>query len=396
VSAPVSTMRGLARGAAAIVLGVLAGAIVLLVASALGWTGRAAAIRYRLVAEDASAPLTRIAIHYAPAADALAVPVWTQLFRALPPALEVEVVVARAADFDRFVRLMDEAGVRRQRAFRPVVIGHEVTTWSRDRFAALVGPDGEGGVLTPPAVETAFGARAGDGLAPHALAHAVWGLPARTARVVFEGGDLAASARTLFVGPELLRRSQGRGASDFRTVDAELRRQFGGEVVWLGAEPGDAPHHHVMMYMVPLDDGTVLVGDPRAGAALAAGEPAAADLDVDPDVEGHARRFDRVAALLALRGFRVLRMPVVVLAGAGAYVTYTNALFDIVPGFVSPGEGDLPLVYLPTYRLPALDEAAAARYRALGYRVVPIDVSGIYHLNGSLGCLVNVMARAAR
>jgi hypothetical protein len=56
-----------------------------------------------------------------------------------------------------------------------------------------------------------------------------------------------------------------------------------------------------------------------------------------------------------------------------------------------------------SYRLPsscrnptaltALDRAATDRYTPLGYRVVPIDVSTVYTLNGSLGCLVNVMAR---
>jgi hypothetical protein len=76
---------------------------------------------------------------------------------------------------------------------------------------------------------------------------------------------------------------------------------------------------------------------------------------------------------------------VVVLPGAGSYVTYTNALFD--------RDAFGPIVYLPTYRIPALDRAAIDSYTALGYRVVPIDVSTVYTLNGSLGCLVNVMAR---
>ena len=79
------------------------------------------------------------------------------------------------------------------------------------------------------------------------------------------------------------------------------------------------------------------------------------------------------------------RIPVVVLPGAGSYVTYTNALFD--------RDAAGPIVYLPTYRVPALDRAATERYTALGFRVVPIDVSTVYTLNGSLGCLVNVMAR---
>ena len=76
----------------------------------------------------------------------------------------------------------------------------------------------------------------------------------------------------------------------------------------------------------------------------------------------------------------------VVLPGAGSYVTYTNALFDRDAGG--------PVVYLPTYGAPALDAEATRVYRGLGYRVVPIDVSTIYTLNGSLGCLVNVMDRA--
>src|SRR5262249_32837209 len=99
----------------------------------------------------------------------------------------------------------------------------------------------------------------------------------------------------------------------------------------------------------------------------------------------HAARFDRAAELLVAQGFTVTRIPVVVLPGAGSYVTYTNALFD--------RDDRGPVVYLPTYRVPALDDAAAGLYGSLGYRVIPIDVSTVYRMNGSLGCLVNVMER---
>lgn len=380
-------MRALGRNLAALALGALAAAACLVVASAAGLTPRAAAPAARVVAEDASAPLARVAIHYAPAADDVALPVWRQLFAALPPRVEVEVAVARAADFARFEALMADAGVERAR-FHAVVVGHELTTWSRDRFVALTEGPGRGAVLAPPRIEAGAVGRAGDMASPDALARAVWDRPARRAPFVFEGGDLAASARTLFIGAELLTRSRGRGDFDRAAIDRALRREVAGDIVWLGDQPGDVPHHHVMMYMVPLDDHTVLVGDPDAGAALAAREPAAATLALDADQVGHQRRFDHVADLLAARGLRVVRMPVVVLADAGSYVTYTNALFDR-----EPGPAGRPVVYLPTYRLPALDAAAAAQYRHLGYLVRPIDVSSIYQLNGSLGCLVNVMAR---
>jgi len=69
----------------------------------------------------------------------------------------------------------------------------------------------------------------------------------------------------------------------------------------------------------------------RDADAGGAGGAGAAAVDVDADVEGHARRFDHAAA--------------------------------------------------------------ARRYRGLGYQVRPIDVSLIYTLNGSLGCLVNVVRR---
>jgi N-dimethylarginine dimethylaminohydrolase len=133
--------------------------------------------------------------------------------------------------------------------------------------------------------------------------------------------------------------------------------------------------------MVPLDAHTVAVGDVGAGVALLADETLLLD-----DVALEARRFDRAAELLAARGFRVVRIPALVLAGAGSFVTYTNALFD--------RRGDQRIVYLPTYAQPALDAAAQKIYESEGFEVHPIDVSSIYRLNGSLGCLVNVLARA--
>jgi N-dimethylarginine dimethylaminohydrolase len=378
-------MRRARQLATGTVLGLLCAALALWAADAAGLTRRARPVTTRLVAEDASAPLAVVGIHYAPGSDALAMPVWVQLFAALPPSVRVEVAVAEAGDFERLVAALRRAGTPHLERFHPVVVGREITTWSRDRFAALTGPGG-GAVLAPPRVETAFGARAGDAESPHAFSRALYRRPAHISRVPFEGGDLAATPRWLFVGAEIVHRSRGRGAADRATIEAELRRHFAQEIVWLGDEPGEVPHHHVMMYMVPVDDGTMAVGDVRAGLALAAREPAAAALDLDPDPDGHARRFDRVAEILAARGFRVVRVPVLVLRGAGAYVTYTNALFDRTAA-------GRPVIYLPTYALPALDDAAAAAWAELGFEVRRIDVSSIYRLNGSLGCLVNVLER---
>ncbi len=361
--------------------GVLAGALasVLVVMAAAAFAPRPPAPR--LVPEDASGHLRRIAIHYAPAMDGRVMPVWRELFAALPGDVEVVVAVGKSADFDRLVGRLRADGVPHLARFRRVVVDRPITTWSRDRMAAL-----DRGVLAPPRVQVASGARAGDWDAPFAIARAVYGAEPRIAELVFEGGDLAASRSFVFADANLIGRNLGRGVATRAHLEASLRRTFGQELVWLGDAPGDVPEHHIMMYMVPLDDHTVLVGDARLGRRLAG--TAYGELGPDPDFELHAARFDRAAAQLAARGFTVVRAPVVVLDGAGSYVTYTNALFDRDAGG--------PVVYLPTYDVPALDRAAAELYESLGARVVPIDVSTVYRLNGSLGCLVNVMARDAR
>jgi peptidyl-arginine deiminase len=355
--------------------GTLAGALVsVLVVMTLGLCSSPTDSRHRLVPEDASGHLRRIAIHYVPAMDRRVLPVWRELFAKLPADIAVAVAVERPQDYARFMTRMREEGVALDR-FQPVVVGRQLTTWSRDRMASL---DGDR-VLAPPRVAAGSGPRAGDWEAPFAIARDVYHVRPAIAELVFEGGDLAASQSFVFADANLIGRNLGRGDATRAHLEDVLRGTFSQEVIWLGDARGDVPEHHIMMYMVPLDDRRALVGDVRLGRQLAPGVTA------DPATSEHAARFDRVAAQLSERGFAVTRIPVVVLPGAGSYVTYTNALFD--------RDATGPIVYLPTYRIPALDRAATDSYTALGYRVVPIDVSTVYTLNGSLGCLVNVMAR---
>ena len=327
----------------------------------------------RLVPETASGALQRIAIHYVPAQDAQALPVWQQLFRVLPPSVKVVVAVERAEDFTQFLAHM--RGTRTER-FSSAIVGHAITTWSRDRMAALEAP---AGILSPPRVSTSSGRRAGDWDAPFAITRSVYDATPRIANLVFEGGDLAASRTYVFADANLIGRNLARGDATRAHLEDVLAHTFSQKVIWLGDNPGEIPEHHIMMYMVPLDEHRVLVGDPRLGHELA---PA---VDADAAFEDHVARFDHVASLLTAQGFAVTRIPVVVLPGAGSYVTYTNALFD--------RDESGPIVYLPTYGIPELDDTASDLYASLGYRVIEIDVSTIYRLNGSLGCLVNVMSR---
>src|SRR5262249_19643492 len=214
----------------------------------------------RLVSEDASGKLRRIAIHYAPALDRATAPVWRQLFQVLPGDVEVEVAVERVLDFDRFIAELRTGGVGHLERFHARAVGRPITTWSRDRMAALADP---AGVLAPPRVTTGSGPRAGDWEAPFALSRAVYHREPRIAELVFEGGDLAASKTHVFADVNLIGRNLGRGDATPMHLEAVLRRTFAQKIVWLGVDPGDVPEHHIMMYMVPLGERAALVGDVR-------------------------------------------------------------------------------------------------------------------------------------
>ena len=363
------------RAFGGILAGVVASAFVLRLCAPHGHT------HTRLVAEDASAPLSRIAIHYAPSADQVALPTWRQLFAVLPPSVEVDVEVARPADFERFTHLIAADGHLDR--FHPVVVGAPITTWSRDRYAALVDDAGHGAILAPPRLESPTPARAADARSPYAISQAIYHRDPKVADIVFEGGDLAATPSLVFADVNLIARNAGHGDADRTAIAHEIRSRMAQRLVFLGDALGDVPRHHIMMYMMPIDDHTVAVGDIREGVRLLGDTPLPLD-----DIELEAARFDHAAAELARAGFHVVRVPVLVRAGAGSYVTYTNALFD--------RRGTQRIIYMPTYNLPALDAAGRAFWEAHSFEVHPIDVSAIYHLNGSLGCLVNVLARGPR
>jgi len=58
--------------------------------------------------------------------------------------------------------------------------------------------------------------------------------------------------------------------------------------------------------------------------------------------------------------------------------------------------GGKTIFYMPTFGAPALDATAAESFRSkMGCTVISIDCSKIWHLGGSLHCLVNVIEREA-
>jgi hypothetical protein len=343
------------------------------------------------VLPDCEGAVRTIVIHYVPDARDIVRDAYRDLLCRLPADVVVRVVCPDRRDF---ADLRAFAGPVRC-ALQPVVAGHPMTCWSRDRWLALPPRDRSGRtLLLLPRGEVAaeaWPARAGDGRIGFDLASSCpKRLRAERSRLYFDGGDFAADAHSVFVAGSVLERNIQRTVEDPERFVREMSRVLSRKVVLLR----NAPDHHVGMYMMPIGGRRVLVGDPRIARMLLSGRQqdaaavrsmlaAAGGWDAGCETQ---RRFDAVAACCREAGYAVHRIPVVPAADGRTYLTYCNVLLDERDGTRT--------VYMPVYRgAGILNRAAAAAWRKEGYTVRRVDCTRVYRHGGSLRCLVNVLER---
>jgi len=339
---------------------------------------------HKQIVSDTGGAFGHLVIHFDPRSEEDVAPTYRDLVAAVDPTVRFSVVVADRAHFERFSRLLRRWRVGDASRFHPVVVGRSVTTWSRDRYTLLT----EGGkrlLLVRPEPHRAIRARRNDWYAPLAIARALGpDVEVRIAAVTFDGGDLTATDRHVFASGLLLGRNRGTPFAAPRRMATWLRRVTGREPVLIGRRPEDVPPHHVGMFLTPLGGRTVLVADPVAGLRLL---PKGARLPLPVERRpSFLARFAFVARDLARAGFRVVRVPLVPLSDGVTYVTYNNAVLE------RRADGRLH-AYVPQFGLPALDAAGRAAYESQGVIVHGIDVRRIYRHNGTVRCLVNVLAR---
>ncbi len=323
-------------------------------------------------------PLEAIVIQYTSESAAVVVPTYRALLAALPAEVTVYALVPDQAAYADLCARLGPAPCRP----RPVVAGHPITAWSRDRWLAVTGADGGPVTLLSPRLEdhaSAWSGRAGDQRVAEALARALPGaLRAVRSRFEFDGGDFVADDQLVVVTPRVAARNVPLRGTRAELV-GELERTFGRRVLLLD----EAPDHHAGMFLALTGERTALVADPALGAGYPGSERHARPLDRSPATQA---RFDAVAGTLAAAGYRVLRMPVWACDDGRTFATPVNAILD-----ARAGER---IVYMPVYaHAPELNAAAAAVWRAAGYVVRPIDCSATYVHFGSLRCLVNVLGR---
>ncbi|MGO8925456.1 MAG: hypothetical protein ACLQU3_00830 [Limisphaerales bacterium] len=338
--------------------------------------------------------LRELVLHYEPAAKEIVAPVYRDFLGALDRDVGAHIVCPDRAAFDDFVATVGPVTCR----MSPILVGHPITTWSRDRWVALA-PAVAGGATTlwsprGEAGDEIWPARAGDERVGRDIAAALApAVLARRSGLYFDGGDFLADGDTVFVMPRVLQRNLQQTVCSREEFLGILSRELKRRVILLD----EAPDHHAGMFMASVGGRTMLVGDPDLAKELISAEMARDSqaatnkfmgLPGGPDLTPQTQHlFDVVARQCEAAGYRVVRIPVVPAWDGRTYLTYVNVLMD--------QQGSRRLVYLPFYRgVEPLNAAARKVWENLGYEIHPVDCTSAYRHFGCLHCLVNVLYRS--
>jgi len=308
-------------------------------------------------------------------------PVYGELLAALDPDTTVQVVVADDEDEAMFMAAWEDwfpdgdgPALRFAHTDRPI------TSWMRDRLAVLRDAD-DTILLAPRRPMEGPRTRSHDWTVPWTLGDAL-DLTVRVPDFHFEGGDLIADDERIYIAAPLLGRNPSMTSAE---VVAAVEVATGMDALLLD---GRVPNHHIGMFVTPLGDGRVAVGDPDL--ALSVWDPGEAPmvgglpLPLDRS-EARLERFRNVIDQLEDAGVEVVRLPLLPATQDYVFLSYNNVMLE------TRDDGALH-VYLPIYGVP-LDDAAIDVWTQQGAVVHPIDVTSIFRLGGSVRCLTAPIAR---
>ena len=340
------------------------------------------------VLSDCQGTIRELVIHYLSEGADIVGPTYGDFLQQLPSRVTVHVVCPDQAAFED---LLGRVGPT-ECILSPVVVGHPITAWSRDRWLALAPAENAyATTLLSPRSEMGadlWPARAGDQRVGADLAAALGPrVVSVRSELYFDGGDFVADRETVFVTPAVLLRNLQQTVLTREELIERLSALLKRKVVLLR----DAPDHHAGMFMMPVGDRTVLVGDPAAARRLLADSPETHAADLCPQdgpdfAAATIARFDAVAEQCEAAGYRVVRIPIVPGHDGRTYLTYLNALLD--------RHGGRRIVYMPVFSgAGPLNRAAEEVWIGLGYVVRSVNCDACYPHFGSLRCLVNVLRR---
>jgi hypothetical protein len=354
--------------------------------------------------EDAG-PLGEVLLHYVPRLEGLVADAYADFLGTLDPSTRVVVLVPKVESdaggtspreaLSRFLARVDSTGALERRT-RVVDVDGPISVWSKDR-ALVFAPDAQAtrtALAIPAPPDPRWKERANDWRTLAQLASAIPDrFYVRELPLAFDAGDFDVAGGKVLVDDNLVTKNRARGIADTGELRKLVETALGLPVQVLGQADGDVPRHHMSMYMAALDGGVALVGDPRAARSLVGdsfvpgeadpdtGEPLRADFS-----DAMVARFERAATELSAAGWRVVRIPEVPFLDK-TYMAYTNGVYETRAG--------ARVAWIPVFDIPALDAAARAVYESLGWQVHAVRSRSLYAFHGTIGCLVNVLARGA-
>ncbi|HEX8790776.1 MAG TPA: hypothetical protein VF765_07475 [Polyangiaceae bacterium] len=347
--------------------------------------------------EDAGS-VDEVLVHYVPRLEPLITDAYRDFLGTLDPSTRVVVVLPKGAadSVGPFLARIDPGGSLAARA-RAVEVDGPISVWSKDR-ALVLGPGTDAsrtGLEIPAPPDPRWVERANDW---RTLAQVASAMPdrfyVRQLPLDFDAGDFDVAGGVVLVDDNLMTKNTARGVGDVGQLRKMLEGLLARPVRVLGAADGDVPRHHMSMYMAALDGGVALVGDPRAAEAIVGSAFVPGELDPDTGEPLHAdfsdatvARFERAARDLEAAGWRVVRIPEVPFLDK-TYMAYTNGVYETRAG--------AHVAWVPFFDVPELDARARAVYESLGWQVRPVRSRALYAYHGTIGCLVNVLARGSR
>ncbi len=334
--------------------------------------------------------------HYTAADAPIRDPVYRQLLAEAPAGTRV-VVAAPDEALARVAESVLRPATPDDVSLDVLSIGAPLGGWARDPYL-FFDRDGARFALLPPAQNLTAETR-GDIEVPDALQALAPDLTVVRRSYVIEGGDVILTSSRAFLGVTTLLKNVGHADDRADALVKDIETTLGREVLVVGRALGAAPYPHLDMFLTPLGERTVALGDPSLASSAFRGADGREQDEVSFGDLGRFRQDTqvRMKALYASienqlldAGYRVYRLPI--LHGEprgdrpGVLLNWNNVLIQTADGACD--------VFLPRYGIPELDELAADLWRSWGYRVHPVHMRATVEVGGDVRCLTNVLLPA--
>ncbi|MGE0490131.1 MAG: hypothetical protein AB7S38_13065 [Vulcanimicrobiota bacterium] len=382
---------------------------------------------------------------------------WFQVFETMDDKTRFTIVLESDEDRQALAQRLEERNIPNRERFGLMVNdGLDITMWARDQMVGLRNANGTSRLLG----QTTMRPHGDDELLPPRIAEFAGVELDADKRLVTDGGDEVSNSNESFLGftslyltakklydeehpgqsttpfsvrmvedntkvgyhfePNLYKSTRGPGEEHWLGLAQGIfEEKYGRPVTVVGADDPKTPElevpatFHIDMGLTPVDDHTILVGDPSWALSTVAslspeqyadhnrrlnenlgteGQDHLAAL-VHQNTEGDPllqHQFDHNAQLMRERGYNVVRLPYLQGPPELSWVTYNNCLME---NYIDDGGNQVKRVFLPTYDLPALDRRASQVYESLGFEVVPLKLPALTSWRGAIRCISNVLER---